>query len=254
MILKGKKALILGVANERSIAWAIAQKFHQEGAEIGLTYLNDKLKSRVELLSQETQSQIFSELDVANDDHFEKLQKEIQKKWGKFDILVHSIAFANKEDLINKTSDTTKEGFLLAHEISVFSLLKSVKFLKNFMNSGGSIITLTYIGSQKVIPNYNVMGIAKAALESSVRYLAYELGEQNIRINALSPSPIKTLAASAIPGFSGLLNSLEEKSPIKDPVKAQDVANVAVFFGSNLSEKVTGQVLLIDSGLSIMGL
>lgn len=252
-LLKGKKALILGVANERSIAWAITQEFKKQGAQVALTYLNDALKKRVEPLSQEVGVDFLEEVDVTKDQHIENLKHTVQEKWGKFDILIHSLAFADKEDLKKPFSETSRAGFNMALEISAYSLVQLSGALKSLMNPEGSIISLTYYGAEKVSKNYNVMGVAKAALECSTRYLADDLGAEKIRVNCISAGPIKTLAASGISGFRSILQVVEEKSPLHENIATEDVAQTALYLASDMSKRVTGQVLYVDSGLSIMG-
>lgn len=252
-LLQGKKALILGVANERSIAWGIARALKAQGADIGMTYLNDALKKRVEPLSDEIGSDFLTELDVTNDDHYEQLRKTVEEKWGKFDILIHSLAFADKEDLKKRFSDTSREGFKMACDISAFSLIGLCNSLRPVMNEGASVVALTYHGSVKVLNGYNVMGVAKAALESSVRYLADDLGPEGIRVNSISAGPIRTLAASGVPGLKGFLKDVEEKAPMRRNVTTEDVGGAAVFLSSSLGNGVTGEILYVDSGLNIMG-
>ncbi|PIK15993.1 enoyl-ACP reductase [Halobacteriovorax sp. JY17] len=252
-LLQGKKALILGVANERSIAWGIARALKAQGADIGMTYLNDALKKRVEPLAEEIGSDFLAELDVTQDAHYEQLRKTVEEKWGKFDILIHSLAFADKEDLKKRFTDTSREGFKMACDISAFSLIGLCHSLKPIMNEGASVVALTYHGSVKVLNGYNVMGVAKAALESSVRYLADDLGPDGIRVNSISAGPIRTLAASGVPGLKGFLKDVEEKAPLRKNVTTEDVGGAAVFLSSSLGNGVTGEILYVDSGLNIMG-
>ncbi len=253
-ILQGKKALILGVANERSIAWAIAQYFKKEGASIAMSYLNDALKKRVEPLAEEIKADFTFELDVTDDDHISSLPKVINQHWDKIDIIVHSLAYAEREDLKNPFVQTSREGFLTAMNVSAYSLVAVTRSLKPLLVENSSIMTMTYHGSQQVIPGYNVMGVAKAALESSMRYLAYDLGEQKVRVNAISAGPIKTLAASAVGGLRDKLKYTAEKSALKQNVTQDDVAKTAIYLGSELSSGVTGEILYVDSGLSIIGI
>lgn len=253
-LLKGKKALVLGVANDRSIAWGITQALKAQGAQIGLTYLNDALKKRVEPLGEEVKADFLCEMDVTQDSHFEGLKKTVDHHWGKFDVLVHSLAFADKDDLKGRFSETTRKGFSLACDISAYSLIALCHSLQDLMNEQASVIAMTYHGSQKVVKNYNMMGVAKAALEASARYLADDLGPQKIRVNCISAGPIKTLAASGISGFRGILQTVEEKAPLRENVTQDDVGGSAVYLASNLSKGVTGQILYVDSGFSILGL
>lgn len=252
-LLEGKKALIFGVANDRSIAWGIAQEFKRHGAQIALSYANDALKKRVEPLAEEVGADFTFEMDVTNDEHYEGLESKIKEHWEDFDILVHSIAFADRQDLKGQFVDTSRKGFQLACDVSAFSLVGLSQRLQGMMNDEGSVLVMTYYGSQKVVQNYNVMGVAKAALESSTRYLAEDLGQKGIRVNCISAGPIKTLAASGISGFRTLLSQVEEKAPLKRNVTQEDVGGNAVYLASDLSKGVTGQVLYVDSGLSVLG-
>jgi enoyl-[acyl-carrier protein] reductase I len=251
-LLSGKKALILGVANERSIAWAITQQLRGAGAQVALTYLGDALKKRVEPLSQEVGADFICEMDVTQDGHYTALRERVEKEWGKFDILVHSLAFANKEDMQADFSDTSRDGFKLACDISAFSLIGLCHHLKDIMHDNSSVISLTYHGSVKVMDGYNVMGVAKAALEASNRYLAVDLGRRGIRCNCISAGPLKTLAASGVPGLRKVFDVVEEKSPLKKNITQDDVGKTALYLASTLSTGVTGQVLYVDSGMSIM--
>jgi len=252
-LLTGKKALILGVANDRSIAWGIAKALKAQGASIALTYMNDAIHKRVEPLAQELGADFIALMDVSNDDHYPALKKVVEEKWGKFDILIHSLAFADKDDLSKPFLQTSRKGFLMACDISAYSLVGLCQHLEPIMNDGGSVVAMTYYGSQKVIKNYNVMGVAKAALEASTRYLAYDMGPRKIKVNCISAGPIKTLAASGISGFRSLLSQVEEIAPMKEGVTQDDVAGAAVYLTTSLSGGVTGQVLYVDSGLSILG-
>lgn len=252
-VLEGKKALIFGVANDRSIAWGITQAFKNAGARVALSYVNEALQKRVEPLAEQIGADFTFEMDVSRDDHYVNVKNIVESKWGNFDILVHSIAFADRADLKDNFLSTSREGFKLACDISAFSLVGLSQVLTPLMNDNGSIMSMTYYGSQKVVQNYNVMGVAKAALEASTRYLAYDLGPRGIKVNAISAGPIKTLAASGISGFRSLLSQVEEKAPLRKNVSPEDVAGTAVYLASSLSNGVTGQVLYVDSGLSILG-
>ena len=252
-ILEGKRAVIFGVANERSIAWGVAKALKEQGAQIALSYVNDAIKKRVEPLAEKIGADFIFEMDVTNDEHYSSLSDSIKKNWDSVDILVHSIAFAEREDLKGGFVETSREGFKLACDISAFSLVGLSNALVPMMNPGSSIMAMTYYGSQKVVTNYNVMGVAKAALEASTRYLANDLGEKDIRVNCISAGPIKTLAASGISGFRGLLSRVEEYAPMKKNVTPDDVGGTATYLASSLSTGVTGQVIYVDSGLSIMG-
>lgn len=252
-LLKGKKALILGLANERSIAWGITQAFKKHGAAVALTYVNDAIQKRVEPLAQEIGADFVTQMDVTKDEDYQKLREKVISEWGKFDILVHSLAFADKEDLKGRFVETSREGFKLACDISAFSLVGLCRVLEDLINPEGSVMAMTYHGSQKVVGSYNVMGVAKAALESSMRYLAEDLGPKKIKVNAISAGPIKTLAASGVSGFRGILQTVEEKAPLRNNISIEDVGGTATYLASNLSGGVTGQILYVDSGLSIIG-
>ena len=251
-LLTGKKALILGVANDMSIAWGIAKALKAEGAQVALSYLNENLQKRVDPLAAEVGADFTFEMDVTNNEHYERIQKIVEEKWGKFDILVHSLAFGDKADLKGRFVETSREGFKMACDVSAFSLIGLCNALKNNMNDDSSVIAMTYHGSTKVLKGYNVMGVAKAALEASARYLADDLGPQNIRVNCISAGPIRTLAASAVPGLKDFLKVIEEKAPMRKNVTQEDVAGTAVYLSSRLANGVTGQVIYVDSGISIM--
>ena len=254
MIMQGKKGLVIGVANNRSIAYGIAKACKEQGAELILTYQNDKLKTRVEKVATELGVENIYPLDVSNPDEIVALKEAIEKDYGKIDFLVHSVAFAPREALDGKFLDTSKEAFNIAMEISVYSLIEVVQKLEPVLNEGASILTLSYLGSQRYIPHYNVMGVAKAALEASVRYLAVDLGERGIRINALSAGPIKTLAASGIGDFSEILKYNEKNSPLRKNVTIEEVGNSAMYLLSSLASGVTGEVHYVDSGYNVMGM
>ncbi len=249
-VLAGKKVLILGVANERSIAWGIARAMKEQGASLAMSYLNDKLKDRVVPLAEEVGADFTFELDVTVDEHYSNLKNLVEEKWGKFDVLVHSLAFADKDDLKSNFTDTSREGFKMACDISAFSLIGLCNSLRSLMNEGGSVISMTYHGAQQVVPGYNVMGVAKAALEASSRYLADDLGKDGIRVNAISAGPIRTLAASGVPGLRKMFDTVEERAPLRRNVTTEDVGGTAVYLASNLSSGVSGQIIYVDSGIS----
>lgn len=253
-LLNGKKALVLGVANDKSIAWGITKALKSQGASVALSYLNDQLKKRVVPLAEEVGADFVVEMDVTNNNHYNELRKTIVEKWGTFDILVHSLAFANKDDLQNPFSATSRDGFLMAMDISAFSLVGLCNHLKDLINPGGSVMAMTYYGSQKVCDGYNVMGVAKAALEASMRYLAYELGQKDIKVNCISAGPIRTLASSAVKTMKGINAVVEEKSPMRRNITQEDVGKTALYLASDLSNNVTGQVLYVDSGISIIAM
>ena len=252
-LLAGNKALILGVANDMSIAWGISKAFKEQGASVALTYLNENLQKRVDPLAAELGADFTCEMDVTNDEHYAALKKTVEEKWGKFDILVHSLAFADKTDLKGRFVETSREGFKMACDISAFSLIGLCNVLKDNLNDDASVIAMTYQGSVKVLKGYNVMGVAKAALEASTRYLADDLGPANIRVNCISAGPIRTLAASGVPGLKDLIKAIEEKAPLRKNVTQNDVGGTAVYLASGLSHGVTGQVLYVDSGINIIG-
>ena len=254
MILKGKKGLIVGVANAKSIAYGIAKACHDQGAQMAFTYLNDALKKRVEPIAEEFGSKFVYELDVNNQAHLDGLASQIKKDLGEIDFVVHAVAYAPKEALEGEFVNTTKEAFDIAMGTSVYSLLSLTRAVLPVLKEGGSVLTLTYLGGPKFVPHYNVMGVAKAALESSVRYLAHDLGAKNIRVNAISAGPIKTLAASGIGDFRMILRYNEVNSPLKRNVTTEDVGNSAMYLLSDLASGVTGEVHYVDCGYNIMGM
>lgn len=251
-LLEGKKALIFGVANERSIAWGIAQALHREGAELGFTFLGEALEKRVRPLAESVGSKLILPCDVGNDAQIEAVYQAVAKTWGKFDILVHATAFANRADLEGQFVDTSRDGFTLALGVSAYSLVAVTRPAVPLLNPGASILTLTYYGSTKVSAHYNVMGVAKAALEASVRYLAYDLGPQGIRVNAISAGPIKTLAASGIAGFRDKLKLAALTVPLRRNVTQDEVGNAGLYLASHLSSGVTGEVHFVDGGANIL--
>ena len=255
--LTGKNALVTGIANNRSIAWGIAQQLHQAGASLGITYLPDdkgRFEKKVRELVEPLQPSIFLPCNVQDDEQIDAAFEAIASQWDKLDILIHCLAFANKEDLSGEFSATTRQGFNTALEISSYSLNRLAAAAKPLMKEGGSIVTLSYLGGVKVIPNYNVMGIAKAALEMSVRYLAAELGPKNIRVNAISAGPIRTLASSAVGGILDMIHHVEQVAPLRRTVTQLEVGNAAAFLCSDLASGITGQVLYVDAGYEIMGM
>lgn len=253
--LAGKNALVLGVANERSIAWAIAQALAREGATLGLTFLGESLERRVRPLAAEIGADFVLPCDVSDDTQINALFSEISSRWGGLDVLVHAIAFANREDLQGRFVDTARGGFRLALEVSAYSLVALSRGAEPLLRErgGGSILTLSFAGSQRVFPGYNVMGVAKAALESSVRYLAADLGPEGIRVNAISAGPIKTLSAAGVRNFRSMLHIAEERAPLRRNIAASDVAELAVLLAGPGGASITGQILYVDAGLSILG-
>lgn len=255
--LNGKNALVTGIANNRSIAWGIAQQLHQAGANIGVTYLPDekgRFEKKVAELVQPLQPSLFLPCNVQDDAQLQTTFDAVRDQWGKLDILIHCLAFANKDDLSGDFSKTGRQGFNQALEISAYSLVQMSGLAKPLMTEGGSIVTLTYLGGARVVPNYNVMGIAKAALEMNVRYLAAEMGSSNIRVNAISAGPIRTLASSAVGGILDMIHHVEEVAPLRRTVTQTEVGNAAAFLSSDLASGITGQVLYVDSGYEIMGM
>lgn len=255
--LTGKKALVTGIANNRSIAWGIAQQLHAAGAELGVTYLPDdkgRYEQKVRDLVDPLKPTLFLPCNVQDDEQVESVFHTLKETWGTFDILIHCLAFANKDDLAGDFSAVSRQGFTTALDISAYSLVKLAGTAKPFFNSGGSIITLTYLGGVRVVPNYNVMGIAKAALEMNVRYLAAEMGPQNVRVNGISAGPIRTLASSAVGGILDMIRHVEDVAPLRRTVTQTEVGNAAAFLASDLSSGVTGQILYVDSGYEIMGM
>lgn len=251
-LLAGKRALVVGVANHRSIAWGIARALHEAGAEVAFTYL-PVTERWVRPLAESLGSPLTMECDVTKDAQIDEAFRHLQDTWGTFDILVHSIAWARPEDLKGEFLDTSREGFHQALDVSAYSLVALAKHAVPRMNPGGSIVTMTYHGSTKVVPHYNVMGVAKAALEASVRYLAADLGPRGIRVNAISAGPIRTLAAAGISGFKTMLESFAEAVPMRRAVTPEDVGSAAVFLCSAWAGAVTGEVMHVDSGANILG-
>lgn len=253
-MMTGKTALIFGVANKNSIAWGITEALHREGATIGLSYAGEVLKKRVEPLAASIGCDFVDQCDVTDDAQLDGTFERAKKRFGTIDTLVHAVAFANREDIENKYLTTSRAGFKTTMDISVYSLVAMAQRAAPLMSNGGSIIALTYYGSEKVMPHYNVMGVAKAALEASVRYLAFDLGRMAIRVNAISAGPIKTLASAGISGFKLMLHFAEEASPLGKSVSQDDVGNVAVWLSSDWSSMVTGETIYVDAGYNIMGL
>ncbi|WP_026731231.1 enoyl-ACP reductase FabI [Fischerella sp. PCC 9605] len=255
--LTGKNALVTGIANNRSIAWGIAQQLHKAGANLGITYLPDekgKMEKKVAELVEPLNPSLFLPCNVQHDEQVKSTFETIRDKWGKLDILIHCLAFANKDDLSGDFSQTSREGFHTALEVSTYSLAQLAGAAKPLMTQGASIVTLTYLGAVRAIPNYNVMGVAKAGLEASVRYLAAELGPSNIRVNAISAGPIRTLASSAVGGILDMIHHVEKVAPLRRTVTQTEVGNAAAFLCSDLASGITGQVLYVDSGYEIMGM
>jgi enoyl-[acyl-carrier protein] reductase I len=254
--LKGKRALITGIASERSIASGIAEAMHREGAELAFTYQNEKLRTRVEKAAAEHGSDIVLPLDVSDDAQIASCFEQLGQRWDGLDILVHAIAYAPREAIAGQFLDGLKrENFAIAHDISAYSLAAIARAARPLMQGrNGSILTLTYLGAERALAGYNVMGVAKASLEATVRYLAYNLGPEGTRVNAISAGPIKTLAAAGISGFRRILGHVEENAPLRRTVTIDDVGNVAAFLCSDLAAGVTGEITYVDAGYNILGL
>ncbi|MBI1869653.1 MAG: enoyl-ACP reductase [Chlamydiae bacterium] len=254
MLLKDKKGIILGVANSRSIAWSIAQAFHDEGARFAMTCQNEKIAKNVRRLASKLSSCPLLSCDVTSNEQIENVFQFLKQEFGTIDFLIHSIAYAPPKELRAKFTDVSREGFATTLEITAFSLTAVIQKAIPLMPKGGSIMTLTSLGGWRIVPNYHVMGVAKSALESSVRYLANDLGEQNIRVNGISPGPIRTVSAMGIRRFSQMLKTHQERSPLRRNVKGSDVAKSAIFLASDASSNITGEILFVDAGYHIIGI
>ena len=253
-LMQGKRGLIMGLANDKSLAWGIAKKLHEQGAEMAFSYQGEALKKRVGPLAQQVGSDFLIECDVSDMDAMDTAFAEIEAKWGKMDFLVHAIGFSDKNELRGKYVDTSLDNFLMTMNISAYSLVAAAKRAVPLMSDGGSIVTLTYYGAEKVVPHYNVMGVAKAALETSVQYLANDLGPDNIRVNAISAGPIKTLAASGIGDFRYILKWNELNAPLRRNVTIDDVGGAGLYLCSDLSSGVTGETHHVDAGYHVVGM
>jgi enoyl-[acyl-carrier protein] reductase I len=251
--LAGKTAVVFGLANKRSIAWGIAQKLHAAGATLAIMYQNERMKAEAEDLINELPGATGFQCDVSSDQQIESLFAELKYKYARIDILVHAVAYAPAEDLKGAFINTSREGFRIAHDVSVYSLIAVSRAAAPLMTEGGSIITLSYYAAEKVVPHYNVMALAKASLESCVRYLAYGLGPQNIRVNAISAGPIKTLAARGVGALGDMLKAAADRAPLKRNVDQLEVGGAALFLASDLASAVTGETLYVDCGYNIMG-
>ena len=253
-LMAGKRGLVLGVANNRSIAWGITQAVHDNGAEIALTYQGEAIRKRVEPLAAEIGSKLVLPCDVTDEASVDAVFEQLGKEWGSLDFLVHAVAFSDKAELDGRYVDTSKDNFVQTLLVSCYSFTALAKRAETLMPNGGSLLTLTYYGAEKVMPHYNVMGVAKAALEASVRYLAADLGKNNIRVNAISAGPIKTLAASGIADFRYILKWNEYNSPLRRTVTIEDVGGGALYLLSDLARNVTGEILHIDAGYHVVGM
>lgn len=252
-MLENKKFLITGIANKFSIGYGIAKSMSKEGADLAITYQNEKLKSRVESCAKKLKSSIVLECDVSNDKNIKNLFFELSKRWKKFDGFIHSIAFAPSSQLTGDYIDSVnRKGFIIAHDISSYSFVAMAKACKNMLNKHSSLITITYIGSNLVVPNYNVMGLAKASLEANVKYMAHSMGSHNVRVNAISAGPIKTLASCGIKNFRKMLFNYEKVIPLRRLITTKEIGNVASFISSELSSGITGQIIYVDGGFNIL--
>jgi enoyl-[acyl-carrier protein] reductase I len=251
-LMAGKRGIIFGVANDMSIAWGIAQQLHAAGATLAFTYLNEALEKRVRPLAQQLGAELILPCDVGNDAQIEETFAAVGKAWGKLDFVVHSVAFANREDLKQPFTQTSRQGFQLALDISAYSLVAMTRHAVPLMTDGGSIVTMSYLGAERAVPGYNVMGVAKAALEASVRYLAAELGEKRIRVNAISAGPIRTLAASAVGDFKSKIKLMDDFAPLRRTVTQEEVGGSALYLLSDLSSGVTGEIHYVDGGFNVV--
>lgn len=254
MLLEGKKGLVIGVANKHSIAWAIAQSAASQGARLLFNYQNERLKQNVEELAATIPGAKAYPCDVGSDAEIASLMQQVEKEFGRLDFLVHSLAFAPREELTGQFVNTTRQGFATALDVSAYSLVAVARAAMPLMTEGGSIVTLSYLGAERVVPHYNVMGVAKAALECSVRYLAYDLGPKNIRVNAISAGPIKTLAARGVSGITKMIDHHKEFAPLRRPTEQGEVGDTALFLVSSLGRGITGEVIYVDGGYNIIGL
>lgn len=251
-LMEGKRGIIFGVANDKSIALGIARKLHEEGATLAFTYLNEALEKRVRPLAESMDSDLVLPCDVSDDEQVQETFAQVEKQWGSLDFLVHSVAFANRDDLKRPFSQTSRDGFSLAMDVSAYSLVALTRAAAPLMKNGGSIVTMTYLGAQRAVPGYNVMGVAKAALEASMRYLAAELGEKGIRVNAVSAGPIRTLAASGISNFKDKLRLMENAAPLHRTVTQEEVGASSLYLLSDLASGVTGEIHYVDCGFNMV--
>jgi enoyl-[acyl-carrier protein] reductase I len=251
-LMDGKRVMVFGVANDRSIAWGISQAMHEQGARLGFNYVGEALERRVRPLAESVDAELILPCDVTSDEQITDAFARIREEWGGLDVLVHSVAYADKNDLSGRFQNTSRAGFLKAMEISAYSLVHLAREAASLMSEGGNIVTMTYYGAEKVVENYNMMGVAKAALEASVRYLAADLGPDGIRINAVSAGPIKTLAATGVKNFRGLMSQFEERAPLRRNVTLDDVGRATLFLCSDMGSGVTGEVLHVDLGFNVL--
>ena len=253
-LMDGKTALVFGLANDRSIAWGITKAFHEQGARLGISYAGEALERRVRPLAESIGCAFVEPCDVSKDEDIERVAGRAREVFGEVDVLIHSIGFANREELTGPYYNTSRAGFHLAMDISVYSFTGLARAFQPFLRRGGALLTLTYYGAEKVSPHYNVMGVAKAALEASVRYLAYDFGKQGVRVNAISAGPVRTLAAMGVSGFKTMYRRYAEIAPLHESISIEDVGQAAVFLCSDMAAKTTGEVLYVDSGYNILGI
>jgi enoyl-[acyl-carrier protein] reductase I len=253
-MIKGKKGIVIGIANDHSIAWGIAKQLHVNGAELAITYQNNTLLKRVKPLADKVNSNILLECDVNNEDHLQNTLTQIKKKFGTIDFIIHAVAYSDKNELNGRYIDTSKDNFINSLSISCYSFTRIAKIFQPIINSGGSLVTLSFHGANKVMPNYNVMGIAKAALETSVKYLSVDLGDQDVRVNAISAGPMRTLAGAAIANARDVFNYTSENSSLKRNVNLDELGNSALYLVSDLSSAITGEIHYVDCGFNIVGM
>jgi len=253
-MIRGKKGIVIGIANDHSIAWGIAKQLHASGAELSITYQNNTLLKRVKPLADKVNSDTLIECDVNNEDHLQNTLTQIKKKFGTIDFIIHAVAYSDKNELNGRYIDTSKDNFINSLSISCYSFTRIAKIFQPIINPGGSLVTLSFHGANKVMPNYNVMGVAKAALETSVKYLSVDLGDQNIRVNAISAGPMRTLAGAAIANARDVFNYTSENSSLKRNVNLDELGNSALYLVSDLSSAITGEIHYVDCGFNIVGM
>ena len=254
MMIKGKKGIVIGIANDHSIAWGIAKQLHASGAQLAITYQNNTLLKRVKPLADKVNSDILVECDVNNEDHLQNTFTQIKKKFGTIDFIIHAVAYSDKNELNGRYVDTSKDNFINSLSISCYSFTRIAKIFQPIINPGGSLVTLSFHGANKVMPNYNVMGVAKAALETSVKYLSVDLGDQDVRVNAISAGPMRTLAGAAIANARDVFNYTSENSSLKRNVNLDELGNSALYLVSDLSSAITGEIHYVDCGFNIIGM
>ena len=253
-MLKGKKGIVIGIANDHSIAWGIAKQLHANGAQLAITYQNNTLLKRVKPLADKVNSDILVECDVNNEDHLQNTFTQIKKEFGTIDFIIHAVAYSDKNELNGRYVDTSKDNFINSLSISCYSFTRIAKIFQPIINPGGSLVTLSFHGANKVMPNYNVMGVAKAALETSVKYLSVDLGDQNVRVNAISAGPMRTIAGAAIANSRNVFNYTSENSSLKRNVSLDELGNSALYLVSDLSSAITGEIHYVDCGFNIVGM